>query len=70
MDNKLIFSGHETFHCKGFWLKKGYDYVRQGGKFTDESCISLGVGRNMVSSIRFWLKAFNILDHRTEEITP
>ncbi|MEY8862346.1 DUF4007 family protein [Tenacibaculum singaporense] len=69
-EKKYIFSGHETFHCKGFWLKKGYDYVKQGRKFIDESCISLGVGRNMVSSIRFWLKAFNIIDQQNEEITP
>jgi len=22
---KLSFSGHEKFHCRQFWLKKGYD---------------------------------------------
>jgi len=69
MGEKLIFSGHETFHCKNLWLKKGYDFVANRGKFTDEACIELGVGRNMVNSIRFWLKAFNIIDDKTEEIT-
>ncbi len=69
MSNKLIFSGHETFHCKGLWLKKGYDYVEKEGKFVDQACIDLGVGRNMVSSIRFWLKAFDIIDTKNEKST-
>lgn len=69
MQNKLVFSGHETFHCKNMWLKKGYDFVENEGKFVDEACIDLGVGRNMVSSIRFWLKAFNIIDFENEQST-
>ncbi|MCF6297120.1 MAG: DUF4007 family protein [Flavobacteriaceae bacterium] len=69
MINRLIFSGHETFHCKNLWLKKGYDFVESSGKFTDQSCVELGVGKNMVSSIRFWLKAFNIIDYDNEKIT-
>ncbi len=69
MNEKLVFSGHETFHCKSMWLKKGYDFVENDGKFIDEACIDLGVGRNMVSSIRFWLKAFGIIDLKTEKTT-
>ena len=69
MADRLIFSGHETFHCKNLWLKKGYDFVKKEGKLTDEACIELGVGRNMVSSIRFWLKAFGIIDLKTEKTT-
>jgi len=60
---KLSFSGHETFACKIYWLKKGYDFVKSGKRFTDEDAVvELGVGKNMVTSIRFWLKAFGILD--------
>ncbi|RED44714.1 DUF4007 family protein [Seonamhaeicola aphaedonensis] len=69
MSERLMFSGHETFHCKGLWLKKGYDFVKVDGKFTDQACIDLGVGRNMVSSIRFWLKAFNIINTENEKVT-
>lgn len=69
MNGKLIFSGHETFHCKNLWLKKGFDFVETGAKFTDEACIELGVGRNMVNSIRFWMKSFNIIDVKNERIT-
>lgn len=60
---KLTFSGHETFHCRHLWLKKGYDFLVMGNKFSDEdSVINLGVGKNMVSSIQFWMKAFGLID--------
>jgi hypothetical protein len=60
--DKLIFSGHDSFECRHFWLKKGFDLVTSGGKFNDEAVIPLGVGRNMVTSIRYWMKAFGLLD--------
>lgn len=60
---KLSFSGHETFACKIYWLKKGYDFVKAGKSFTsDDAVVDLGVGKNMVTSIRFWLRAFGVLD--------
>ncbi len=62
----LKFSGHESFHCRPFWLKKGFDFVNREQQFTDKSGIDLGVGKNMVGSIRFWLKAFDIVDDNNE----
>ena len=63
--NKFSFSGHDSFQCRQLWLKKGYDYVLEGKNFNDEDAVvQLGVGKNMVSSIRFWLKAFNIIDNK------
>ena len=62
--NKLKFSGHESFHCRPFWLKKGVDYLSQGNNFTDKSGVDLGVGRNMAQSIRFWLNAFDLIDEK------
>lgn len=62
---KHTFSGHDSFQCRQLWLKKGYDYVQEGKNFNDEDAVvQLGVGKNMVSSIRFWLKAFNIIDNK------
>ena len=67
---KATFSGHETFHCKGLWLKKGYDFVKEGHSFNDEDAVvSLGVGKNMVSSIRYWLRAFGVIN-QDNEISP
>ena len=59
--SRYSFSGHESFHCKSLWLKKGYDYLLSGGRFTDvDSVVKLGVGKNMVTAIRFWLRAFGL----------
>lgn len=62
---KYTFSGHDSFQCRQLWLKKGFDYVRSNKAFNDEdAAVKLGVGKNMVSSIRFWMKAFNIIDSK------
>jgi hypothetical protein len=62
---KYTFSGHDSFQCRQLWLKKGYDYVQEGKSFNDEDAVvRLGLGKNMVSSIRFWLKAFDIIDNK------
>lgn len=62
---KYTFSGHDSFQCRQLWLKKGYDYVQEGKNFNNEDAVvQLGVGKNMVSSIRFWLKVFNVIDNK------
>ncbi|WBM73637.1 DUF4007 family protein [Saprospira grandis] len=60
--SKLHFSGHNSFICKQFWLKKGYDFLRtEGNNFnSDESVVALGIGKNMVAALRYWLISFNI----------
>ncbi len=65
---KYTFSGHESFPCKSLWLKKGYDFCMKGKDFNSpEAVIGLGVGKNMVTAIRFWLKVFGITEN--DEIT-
>ena len=62
--NKYTFSGHESFPCKALWLKKGFDFVVDGNKWSSpDSVVKLGVGKNMVASIRFWMKAFNLVEN-------
>lgn len=50
------FAGHETFAFRYAWLKKGVDAVEQEPDiFGQESAmVTLGVGKNMVRSIRHW----------------
>lgn len=63
----MRFSGHETFVCKQTWLKKGYDFLTHGESFSkDTAVIDLGVGKNMVSSIGYWIKAFGLCNERWE----
>ncbi|CAM2973943.1 DUF4007 family protein [Flavobacterium frigoris] len=67
---KLQFSGHETFACKQFWIKKGFDFVVSNKSFTKPSAVvDLGVGKNMVAAIRYWIKSFNIIDEDDESPT-
>lgn len=56
MSNRYTFSGHETFPCRNLWLKKGYDFATEGNFNAHDAVVSLGVGKNMVNSIRYWLK--------------
>lgn len=59
----FTFSGHESFQCRTLWLKKGYDYLKAGKDFNAiESVVDLGVGKNMVNAIFFWMKAFGLLN--------
>jgi len=61
---KFTFSGHDSFQCRQLWLKKGYDFILSKKSFNDEDAVvKLGVGKNMVSAIRYWMKAFNIIDN-------
>lgn len=60
---RYCFSGHESFPCKSMWLKKGYDFLVDRNKFTDpDAVVKLGVGKNMVQSIKFWMRAFGLLN--------
>lgn len=52
------FSGHDTFHCKQQWLLKGFHNPNFSN--ISDNIISLGVGKNMVASVKYWLEAFDI----------
>lgn len=61
MARKYTYSGHESFTCKTLWLKKGYDFIRNGNNFNSpDSVVKLGVGKNMVASIRYWMRSFGL----------
>lgn len=60
---RYVFSGHESFPCKSLWLKKGYDFVFEGNDFNSaDAVVKLGVGKNMVASIRYWMRAFGLTE--------
>ena len=57
------FSGHETFAFRHAWLPKAYRFLRQDPlAFSDEesAMIELGLGKNMVRALRFWVEATNV----------
>lgn len=62
----LRFSGHDTFHCKEQWILKGIQVIdseKNKDIFKSNDAIPLlGVGKNMVRSIHYWLKSFGIIN--------
>jgi hypothetical protein len=57
------FSGHETFPFRYSWLPKAVVELKANAElFSDEerAMVRLGVGKNMVRSIRFWVQAAGI----------
>jgi len=69
--NKLRFSGHESFQCRNLWPKKGYDFIHQenGDIHSDEAILALGVGKNMTTSIRYWMDAFGFLKEKKSPVS-
>ena len=59
-----VWARHETFHPRFGWLKKGFDWAeKDSGIFQSEDApVRLGVGKNMVRSIRYWCKTFKVLE--------
>lgn len=64
--SNLKFSGHDTFHCRQQWLLKGIELIDnkefKGFQDLEYSILNLGVGKNMVQSIQYWLRAFGLLN--------
>lgn len=61
---KPILGGHETFAFRNGWLKKGVDAAHENPTiFTNENAlVTLGVGKNMVRSIRHWCLTTGLLE--------
>jgi len=67
-----VFARHETFHPRFGWLKKGYDLAMEdpGIFLRDDAPVLLGVGKNMVRSIRYWCNAFKVLTEEDRQSKP
>lgn len=60
---KPRFSGHETFACRFAWLPKAVRLMAQDSRALssdDAAMLELGLGKNMVRALRFWLDAFGV----------
>ena len=56
-DTTYRISGHESFPCRYTWLPKAVRGLRENPDLFSEEAdamVALGVGKNMVRSIRFW----------------
>ena len=59
------FSGHESFTCRYAWIPKAVEAISANpGIFGDieEAMVQLGLGKNMVQSLRFWVQAMRVAE--------
>ena len=61
---KYKFSGHQTFVFRYGWLEKGVRGVNECPTLfsEDDALVRLGVGKNMVSSIRHWCQVTQLVE--------
>lgn len=62
--NKVTFGRHQTFAVRYGWLSKGFQALKRNPSIlrSDEAIAELGVGKNMVESIGYWLRAFQLVE--------
>lgn len=61
---KFNFSGHESFPLRYGWIQKGIRFLYKYPDLflRDDAMVILGVGKNMVRSIRYWCEAFMLIE--------
>lgn len=61
---KISFGRNETFNLRYSWLNKGLKEFKENANIfiSDEAPLILGVGKNMVNSIKYWLGAYQLVD--------
>ena len=64
----MSFAKHESFHIRDGWLRKGLEALqRDPGIFLNsEAPTILGLGKNMVRSLRFWMVATGLAEEIRE----
>ena len=70
--SKVAFGRHETFALRYSLLTKGFQsVVRNSEIFTSEDAtVELGVGKNMVNAIRYWLLAARLIEQSDKGFKP
>lgn len=70
MINKVKMKRHESFSIREGWLSKGLLAVKENVKVfsCEESTDILGIGTNMVKSLKYWLFATNLIKDEKNSI--
>ena len=65
----MPFGKHETFYLRDGWLSKGLAAIRQSPRIFREkdAPVQLGIGRNMVRSLGFWMLATGLAERVKDE---
>jgi hypothetical protein len=67
--SSLKFSGHQSFSFRNSWLTKGIYYLNKYPDLfrRDDAMVILGVGKNMVSSIRHWCTVCQLITSQRKD---
>lgn len=62
MENRFTFSGHQTFTLRHGWIPKAVELIERKADLLngEDAMLELGIGKNMVDSLRYWLQATKI----------
>ena len=65
-----VFARHETFHPRYSWFRKAYTNTEADPKIfcRDDATVRIGVGKNMVRSIRFWGLAAKLIVEKNRSV--
>ncbi len=68
----VTFGRHETFTLRFGWLTKGFKAWCQDSAIfeKDDATVVLGVGKNMVHAIRYWLIASQVVEATKHALVP
>lgn len=68
MNEKVKLKGHESFSIREGWLTKGLVEISKNEKIFSEKDATdiLGIGTNMVKSLKYWLLTANLIEETTK----
>lgn len=70
MDGKLFFKKNESFSIREGWISKVINNNNLKKTFSKNEGISeLGIGSNMVKSLKYWVTASNIIEGKDSQLT-
>lgn len=62
---QTVFGRHQTFPLRYAWLAKGLSVLREQPdifSYPEQAMVELGVGRNMVKAIQYWLQVTSVVE--------
>lgn len=70
----MAYGRHESFYLRNKWISKGLKQVKNNESFfyDKDNFEKIGLGKNMVRSLRFWLIALNLVEENNKKhmLTP
>jgi hypothetical protein len=60
----MAYARHESFYLRDKWVSKGMKAIKEDPRFfyDNDGFEKVGLGKNMVKSLRFWLQATNLME--------